>query len=286
MAAALSRAGGPVSVIEELLGGTATAAWCLEEPGGGDPVEGIGVRAGVDGTEVVLTGTKRPIEGAATAQHFLVTARTDGGLIQVLVPSSTEGVVVAPMQSVDLTRRFSVVTFEGARVPVEAVVGQPGHARQDVEEQLQFALVIGCAESVGAMERAFDMTVEWAFDRYSFGRPLASYQELKHRFADMKTWLEASHALADAAARAVQDDSADADELASAAKAYIGNYGPELCQECVQMHGGIGVTFEHDMHLFLRRVTLDSLLYGTVTDHRLRLTDILEAKANEKGDAA
>ncbi len=113
------------------------------------------------------------------------------------------------------------------------------------------------AESVGAMQTAFDMTVEWAFDRYSFGRPLASYQELKHRFADMKTWLEASHAISDAAAAAVAAGSPDAAELVSAAKAFIGQYGSELMQDCVQMHGGIGVTFEHDLHLYLRRHTVD-----------------------------
>ena len=120
------------------------------------------------------------------------------------------------------------------------------------------------------------MTIEWAFDRYSFGRPLASYQELKHRFADMKLWLESSHAIADGAAQAVEDDMPDAWDILSAGKAYVGHYGVELMHDCVQIHGGIGVTFEHDLHLFLRRVTADSLQYGTVTEHRERLTATLE----------
>ena len=140
------------------------------------------------------------------------------------------------------------------------------------------ALVVACAESVGAMQTAFDMTVEWAFDRYSFGRPLASYQELKHRFADMKTWLEASHAISDAATRPSPSGSPDAAELLSAAKAFIGDYGSELLQDCVQIHGGIGVTFEHDLHLYLRRHTLDRALYGTPADHRQRLADIVESQ--------
>ena len=97
--------------------------------------------------------------------------------------------------------------------------------RLAAERQLQLALVVHNAESVGAMQKAFDMTVAWAFDRYTFGRPLASYQELKHRFADMKSWLEASHAIGDAAARAVQDRSPRAAELASVAKAYVSEYG-------------------------------------------------------------
>jgi alkylation response protein AidB-like acyl-CoA dehydrogenase len=138
------------------------------------------------------------------------------------------------------------------------------------------AIVVQLAEMVGAMNRALDMTVEWSFDRYSFGRPLASYQELKHRFADMKLWLEASHAIADGAARAVEDDTREAWDLLSAGKAYVGHYGVELMHDCVQIHGGIGVTFEHDLHLYLRRVTVDSLQYGSVTEHRERLTAALE----------
>ena len=156
------------------------------------------------------------------------------------------------------------------------MVGEVGGADDQVERQLQLAIVLLDAESVGAMQTAFDTTVEWAFDRYSFGRPLASYQELKHRFADMKTWLEASHAISDAAAEAVAARIPDAAELVSVAKAYIGDYGAELMQDCVQIHGGIGVTFEHDLHLFLRRLTLDRALYGTPAEHRERITTILE----------
>ena len=118
------------------------------------------------------------------------------------------------------------------------------------------------------MDVAFDMTMDWAFDRYTFGRPLASYQALKHRFADMKSWLEASHAVSDAAAEAVADGTALAGETACAAKSYIGEQGVELAQDCVQLHGGIGVTYEHDLHFFLRRITLDRLLYGTPAEHR------------------
>jgi alkylation response protein AidB-like acyl-CoA dehydrogenase len=119
------------------------------------------------------------------------------------------------------------------------------------------------------------MTLEWAFDRYSFGRPLASYQALKHRFAHMATWLQASHAISDEAARAVADGRPDAGELVSAAKAYIGDYGAELLQDCVQLHGGIGVTFEHDLHLFLRRLTLTRGLFGTPDAHRRRLAQFI-----------
>ena len=126
------------------------------------------------------------------------------------------------------------------------------------------------------MQAAFDMTVAWAFDRYSFGRPLASYQELKHRFADMLTWLEAGHAISDAATQAVATQAADAPELVSAAKAFIGEFGGELIQDCVQIHGGIGVTFDHDIHLYLRRHTVNRALYGTASEHRQRLADLVQ----------
>jgi alkylation response protein AidB-like acyl-CoA dehydrogenase len=150
-----------------------------------------------------------------------------------------------------------------------------GQAAGPVERQLQLALVLACAESVGAMQAAFDVTVQWASDRYSFGRPLSSYQALKHRFADMDSWLEASHAICDEAIAAVAVGAPGAGELASAAKAFIGQYGSELLQDCVQLHGGIGVTFDHDIHLFLRRHTVNRALYGTPADHRQRITDLM-----------
>jgi alkylation response protein AidB-like acyl-CoA dehydrogenase len=136
--------------------------------------------------------------------------------------------------------------------------------------------VLQCAEMVGAIDRVFQFTVQWAFDRYSFGRPLASYQALKHRFADMKMWLEAAQATANAAAKAVQARGGDAAELVSVAKAYIGQRATDIVQDCVQLHGGIGVTWEHDLHLYLRRVTVDRMTWGTPSEHRRRLADILE----------
>jgi len=280
VAGALSAAGDDAhtAVVADLLAGNAIAAWCLGEPPPHDRVGEIHVRIEVDGGDLVVDGVKRPVESAAQASHLLVTGRTGDGLTQVLVPADTPGISITPMKSVDLTRRFFVVAFDGVRVPAEATVGQVGKAGEDVERQLQHALTIVNAEAVGALQSAFDMTVEWAFDRYSFGRPLASYQALKHRFAQMKTWLEASHAISDDAAAAVASGSADAAELVSAAKAYIGDLGSELVHECVQLHGGIGVTYEHDLHLFVRRHTVDRALFGTPSEHRRRLADLVVAR--------
>jgi alkylation response protein AidB-like acyl-CoA dehydrogenase len=278
VAAALSDAAGAPhdDLLSGLLAGTSIASWCYSEPSPNDRLGAIALDIRLDGSHVVLNGAKRPVESADRASDLLVTGRTGAGLTQVLVPARTEGISIAPMHTVDLTRRFSLVTFDDVRVPVDLVLGDVGGADEQVERQLQLAIVILGSESVGAMQTAFDTTVEWAFDRYSFGRPLASYQELKHRFADMKTWLEGSHAIADAAAAAVGTRSPDARSLVSAASSFIGDYGSELMQDCVQIHGGIGLTFEHDVHLYLRRHTVDRALYGTPSDHRQRITGLLE----------
>jgi alkylation response protein AidB-like acyl-CoA dehydrogenase len=278
VAATLSDTGHDDAVLDGLLSGASLATWCLAEPIPGDRLGSIALDVKVEGDELVLNGVKRPVESAAVADHLLVTGRTGEGLTQVLVPAGSHGMSLRPMESVDMTRRFSVVTFEDVRLPGTALVGSPGAADDQVARQLALAVAITCAESVGAMQAAFDMTVEWSFDRYSFGRPLASYQELKHRFADMKAWLEASHAISDAATAAVANGSPNAAELVSTAKSFIGDYGSELVQDCVQIHGGIGVTFEHDLHLFLRRHTLDRALFGTPADHRQRICDILETR--------
>ena len=281
VAAALARAGSEAQqaeVLPGLLAGTTIAAWSAGPPTA-DGAIATGVSARVDGDGFVLDGVQEPVEAAAQADVLLVAAQLPGGLAQFLVAPDAAGVSITPLGSLDLTRRFARVELTGVRVPASAAVGVPGAAGADLERQLQLALVIEAAESAGAAATVFDFTLEWAFDRYSFGRPLASYQEIKHRFADMKTWLEAGHAIASAAARAVQRDAVDAAEVVSIAAAYTGDYLVELVQDCVQMHGGIGVTYDHDIHLFLRRVTINRVLHGTPADHRQRIATLQEQAA-------
>ncbi|MGA4691423.1 acyl-CoA dehydrogenase family protein [Rhodococcus sp. AB351] len=261
-----------------LLAGRATAAWCLDEPRAGSRTATAPVEIRIDGDEVVVTGTKRPVEAVITADLLLVTGRTGQDVTNVLVPRDAQGVSITPLRSIDVTRRYAAVHFDEVRVPLSSVVGGPGGGADDAARARRTAIVISCAESVGALQAVFDLTVAWAFDRYSFGRPLASYQELKHRFADMKTWIEASHAIADRAAGAVATSSSDADELVCAAKAYIGQYGSELVQDCIQIHGGIGVTYEHDLHLYARRAAANRSGFGTPAEHRARLADIVELR--------
>ncbi|MFZ0248622.1 MAG: acyl-CoA dehydrogenase family protein [Acidimicrobiales bacterium] len=276
VAATLSEHDAAPDVLAALLSGERIATWCAPPFGSRVWEPTVDIRR--DGADLVLAGEARSVESAGQAAHLLVTCNEEAGVTQVLVPTETAGISVSPMQTVDLTRRFDVVTFGDVRVPASAVVGAAGEARPQVHRQFELLIVLLNAESVGAMQAAFDMTVEWAFDRYSFGRPLASYQALKHRFADMSMWLESSHATSDAACAGVALGDPDAAELVSAAKAYIGEYGAELVQDCTQMHGGIGVTFEHDLHLFLRRVTVNRALAGTPADHLQRIADLVDAR--------
>jgi alkylation response protein AidB-like acyl-CoA dehydrogenase len=178
---------------------------------------------------------------------------------------------MTPLGSVDLVRRFASVRFDQVHVPAALVVGDVDGAATAVDRQLQLAIVLQCAETVGGLDRVVDVTLEYLADRSSFGRPLASYQAIKHRFADMKMWLEAAHGVTELAARAVQDDDPDADEIVSSAASYLGDHATELVQECTQLHGGIGVTWEHDLHLYLRRITLHRNLFGTPAQHRERI---------------
>lgn len=280
VAGALSAAAGEhKALIAGLLDGSAIVSFCISENGSDDGLKDLRFEIAVQGNELVLNGVKRSVESANQASHLLVTGRTGAGLSQVIVPVDAKGVSITPMRGIDLSRRFSLVKFANVRVPLTAAVGPLGQADAAVEQQLQNALVLHSAEALGAMQAAFDMTVEWAFDRYSFGRPLASYQALKHRFAHMATWLQASHAICDEAARAATEARADAAELVSAAKAYVGQFGAELIQDCVQLHGGIGVTFEHDLHLYLRRHTLIRTLLGTPDAHLRRLAGLVAKQA-------
>jgi len=264
VADALSRLGSPeqkAEVLPGLLSGERVGAWC-----GTRPVSG---RA--DGDDLVLSGTCGPVEAGGQADHLLVAVEHDGGCSQVLVPAGMTGLKVTQLSGVDLARRFADVRFDDVVVPGDAVVGPRGEAAVEVEHALRVACTLQCAESTGIIDKVFALTLEYLGDRYSFGRPLSSYQALKHRVADDKVTLEACHAIATAAARAVADDAPDAGEVVSAAKAWIGPRATEMIQDCVQLHGGIGVTWEHDLHLYLRRATVNRATHGTPEFHAERV---------------
>ena len=282
VAAALGRWGTELQqsgTLSELIGGETIGAWALAEAPPNDSLGQVHLRASETASGFCLDGTKSPVEAGMDAGWFLVTARHESGLSQFLVPRDAPGLLVSSRHSLDLTRRFARLEFNQTPIPRSSLVGGVGTAGPAVAWLIDLAATMQMAEMCGAMRWAFDTTLEWVLNRYSFGRPLASYQAIKHRFADMKMWLEASLAITGEAADAVDRDAPNRSELVSAGKFYLGRYGPELMQECVQMHGGIGVTFDHDLHLFLRRVVINVPLFGTPGQHAVRLTDILEARA-------
>ncbi len=175
---------------------------------------------------------------------------------QFAVPTDAAGVTVTDQKSVDLVKRYARVRFDGVEVGESAAVGSAEQTPAIIERQRQVALLLQCAEIVGILDAVLTMTNQWLFDRHSFGRPLASYQALKHRAADMKMWFEAARATTAGAVAAVAERSPEAPKLVSVAKAYVAERAPVMLQDCVQLHGGIGVTWEHDLHLYLRRVAL------------------------------
>jgi alkylation response protein AidB-like acyl-CoA dehydrogenase len=275
--AALARDGSSEQQAElfpALLAGESIATWAFGERGSMWDPRGVALTAEPVGDEVVLTGEKAYVEAGGVADHVLVTARTGDGLTQVIVPADAAGVTVTRGRSLDLVRRYASIAFDGVRVPSSAVLGDVGGAADAVERQLEIALALQCAETVGAADRVFEFTIEYAQDRYAFGRPIASFQALKHRIADMLVWLEFSKSISDAAARAV-DAGSDAARLVSVAKAYVSDRCLDLIDDCVQINGGIGVTWEHDIHIYSRRVAVNRAVYGSPEEHRERLCTLL-----------
>lgn len=263
--------------IAGLFSGECVASWAVYEPGKEwDPLNPTTV-AKVDSGRVVIDGVKDRVEHAASADLFLVTASGPEGVLQVLVPADTAGVTVTRRDGVDLTRPFGEVRFENVETPPESVVGSVATTPDVIERQFQVAVALQCAETCGVVEKAFEMSYDWAFDRYSFGRPLASYQALKHRWADQKTWLEAILATTEAAVEAVSKRAPDAAELVSVAANYVGDKSTEIIQDIVQLFGGIAITYEHDIHFYLRKATVNKHLYGTPTDHRRRIAQLISA---------
>jgi alkylation response protein AidB-like acyl-CoA dehydrogenase len=261
--------------LPRLLSGASVATWCLGEPGASALPGAVTLEATRRGGEFELSGRKGAAEAAAEADVFVVAALVDGEPTQFIVPADAPGVTVSRVESIDLVRRFATVAFEGVVLPPDSVLGEVGGAAGQIERLFELAVALQCASMAGVVDRVLAFTLEYSFDRYSFGRPLASYQALKHRFADMKTWTEASLATAAAAARAVDSRSRDSFELVSVAKSYIGDRATAILQDCVQLHGGIGVTWDHDLHLYIRRAVQDRAVFGTPHEHRERIAGTL-----------
>ncbi|MBC9734433.1 acyl-CoA dehydrogenase family protein [Nocardioides marmotae] len=278
--AGLVRAGGahsPVSdaTLAAIVVGETTVTWAAGDGGPAwRPFETpVRITRTKDGLR--LDGECPLVELAGPTDLLLVSAMRVDGPALVLVPAHTAGVSVEPVWGLDLSRRWARVVLDGVQLPVTALVAAGPEAEQLVEHQLRVLAALQCADTCGVLDTVFEMTREWVDHRWSFGRPLASYQALKHRLADVRTLLEACRATTEAALDAIDADAPDAGELVSVASAFVGEHAPGMVQECVQLHGGIGVTWEHDLHVHLRRVVTNAAAYGSPTDHRRRLADVV-----------
>jgi alkylation response protein AidB-like acyl-CoA dehydrogenase len=265
------------ATIESLISGETVASWAVYEPGRAWAPDQPSLTARPTDSGYRIDGVKDRVEAGAQSGLLLVVAQSDDGVRQFLVPTNAPGVQVEPQQSIDLVKQYARVRFDGVAVEHSAAVGSVAETAGLIDRQSQIAQVLQCAEVVGILQTVFDFTVAWALDRHTFGRPLASYQALKHRFADMKMWLEACRATTAAAVGAISAGSPDAGLSASIAKSYVGEMATEIVQGCVQMHGGIGVTWEHDLHVYLRRVALYRSMFGTPEEHNLRVYQSQEA---------
>jgi alkylation response protein AidB-like acyl-CoA dehydrogenase len=262
------------TILRPLMEGKITAAWAYEEPEGRWHPSDLATTVEVDGDGVVVTGRKTLVQYGADVDYFLVTGRTGLGLTQLLIPSDCQRVSVRRLRSLDLLHEYAQVDFAGTQVPMSSVVGKIGGAGGQVATQFQACAALQCAETVGGLQEVFDLTVEYARSRYAFGRPIGSFQALKHRIADMLSWLESCNGAAEAVASQTEEDKAAM--TTSAAMAYIGMYGPQILQDCTQIHGGIGLTWDHDLHLYLRRATSNRGILGTPDQHKEWLCAHLE----------
>jgi alkylation response protein AidB-like acyl-CoA dehydrogenase len=216
-----------------------------------------------------------PILADADQCSWLVVATTsEAGTALVLVPADTAGISRQPIEGIDLTRRWCRLDFVDVHVDPEAILAEPGLATRPLIQHLrQIAATLQAAESVGAMHADLALAVQYARDRIAFGRPIGSFQAVKHLLADTSLSLELAKAVVAAAATALGTDALDGPRLSHAAKAFVSEHGIELAHNCFQVFGGIGFTWEHDQHLYLRRLAADAEQFGSQACHRKQLVE-------------
>ncbi|HEY7949803.1 MAG TPA: acyl-CoA dehydrogenase [Solirubrobacterales bacterium] len=233
------------------------------------------MEARADGDGVVLDGEKVLVMDAAAAD-FLLVATADGH--RHVVESGAPGVTVAPATSIDLTRRLYSVRFEGVRVAPENSLPGSDDEYFPVFHRVCVALA---AESTGIAQRTMEMAVEYAKDRQQFGRPIGSYQAVSHRCAQMLLETENARSAVYGAAWAADAEPESLPTAASMAKAYASDAGWRVPDASLQVHGGIGFTWEHDLHFFLKRGKANAAMFGDAKWHRERVADAVLSAAGE-----
>src|SRR5215210_5928143 len=241
--------------------------------------EGIGLRARSQGGEYVLSGTKRFVPFAHVADLILVAARTSEssdashGVTIFALDKGAEGLTVTPTEMIDQTSKVATLTLENVRVGRDAVVGQVDGGWKILEVVLRRAAVGAAAVMLGAARKCMDMAVEYAKVREQFGQPIGSFQAIKHACADMLVEVENAHGATYYAAWAVDAAAPDAALAASVAKSYVGEASRKVCGSAIQVHGGIGFTWEYDLHLYFKQAKFLETLYGDAEHHRALILD-------------
>lgn len=229
------------------------------------------VDADVTDDAVVLSGRATAVHAAADVDWLLVRASSATGPVLVLVDAATSERVAR--RSLDETRGWYDVVLDAVRVPLTHLVDVGADAVRMVTDA---ATVLVCADALGVGERLLEMTVEHVTVREQFGRPLGSFQSVKHKAADMLMTLRGARAATYYAALALDAGAPDASLAVSIAKSFTGEGISAVAGEALQTHGGVGFTWEHDLHLYLRRAKVDELLFGSTAEHRERIVTLIE----------
>ena len=238
-----------------------------EDDGSWDPGT-IRLSAVKDGQAWRLDGHKSFVLDGRTAGLILVAAATDAGLSLFAVDGTAAGLSRTALPTLDQTRKLARLEFGGV---TGALIGSPGDAVAVLDRTLDVAAIALAAEQLGGAQRALDMAVEYAKIRYQFGRPIGSFQTIKHRCADLLLEVESLRSAVGYAAAAVAEDSPEIPVLASLVQAYAAETYFHVAAENIQIHGGIAFTWEHDAHLYFKRAKSSELFLGDGSYHRERL---------------
>jgi alkylation response protein AidB-like acyl-CoA dehydrogenase len=293
-APAVQELGGDGPLAAELLGrviaGDTTGAVALAEGGRWEPVAVAAIAERAAGGWL-LRGAKDAVLDGVDAGEVVIVARAAGtagthGLGAFVVPRAE--LAVTPRTVVDPTLPLADLVLDGVVAPADRVLAEPGAAgvAEGLERAGQQATVALAASTVGACRAIFERTVEYAKDRVQFGRPIGSFQALKHRMADMYMAVERATSLVWFAALAIAEDDPRRAEAASMAKAAAGECQRLVVQDGLQLHGGIGMTWENDLHFLLKRALSGDALYGNAVHHRTRLAQVLGLLPQERSEGA
>lgn len=263
-------------LLRSMADGTLTAAWAFAEAGRSWSTSGIQANAEQRGRGYTLSGMKVAVQDADSAQLVLVDALLNGRPARFLVPTDSVCLQVHREHTLDVTRSYCDVVFDDVAVPESARCDGIEGAETSIARSMQLNTTLICAELVGIGERLLEMTVDYVRQRIQFGRPVGSFQAIKHKCADMRIWVQASTAATYFAALAIDSPHHDGAHATSVAKAYVSDAINKVAGEALQLHGGIGFTWEHDLHLYLRRARVNALLFGDTVYHREQLCRTLE----------